>query len=139
MCAKKRIDSLKRDFQPAQAERSVRARVQADVAEFLVGQFDVSFWTVTPGSLRVADGLSVAVPLRTHLDGRPIHRVQQQGTSSISAQLQLDGAEAADDDIFKDLLGERAERIVGVRRVEIVGEYGNALGAVRQVGEGATV
>src|SRR4051812_30888577 len=114
MRAKKRIDGLECDFQPAQAEWSVRPRVKADVAEFLVGQFNVRFRTVTPSGLRVADGLRVAVPIGTHLDGRSVHWIQQQGTSSISAELQLDRAEAADDHIFEDLFRKRAERIVGV-------------------------
>src|SRR4051812_42621393 len=114
MCAKKRIDGLECDFQPSQAEWGVRARVQTDIAEFLIGQFNVSFWTVTSSRLRVAGGLRVAVPLRTHLDGRAVHWIQQQGTSRISAELQLDSAEAANDDVFEDLFGERAEGIVRV-------------------------
>src|SRR5438067_4696497 len=109
MCAKKRIDGLECDFQPSQAKWSMGARVQADVAEFLVGQFDVCLWPVLPCGLRVADGLRIAIPLRTHLDGRAIHRVQQQGTSSISAQLQLYSAESADDDVLEDLFRKRAE------------------------------
>src|SRR3954468_3163787 len=100
MCAKKRIDGLERDFQPAQPERSVRARVQADVAEFLIGEFDVSFGTVTPGRLRVANGVRTAIPAGTHLDGRAVHRIEKQGTSSISAELQLDRSESADNYVF---------------------------------------
>src|SRR4051812_43969768 len=109
MCAKKRIDGLKCDFQPPQPEWSVRARVQADVAEFLIGQFYVCLRPVLPCGLRVADGLRIPVPLRTHLDGRAIHWIQQQGTSSISAQLQLDSAESADDHVLEDLFRKRAE------------------------------
>src|SRR3954467_4940999 len=119
MRAKKRIDGLKRDFQPAQAERSMRPRVQADVAEFLVSEFNVSFGAVTPCRLRVTDGLRISVPVRTHLDGRAIHRIEKQGTSSISAQLQLDRAESTDNDVLEHLLGQRAKRIVRVGRVKI--------------------
>src|SRR4051812_27604818 len=139
MCAKKRIDGLERDFQPAQAERSMRARVQAHVAEFLVGEFNVSFGTVTPGRLRVANGLWTAIPAGTHLDGRAIHRIKKQGTSSISAQLQLDRAESPDDDVFEHLLGERAKGIVRVGRVKIVGEDRDAVLSIRQLGKSAAV
>src|SRR3954467_14734058 len=139
MRAKKRIDGLKRDFQPAQAERSMRPRVQADVAEFLVSEFNVSFGAVTPGRLRVTYGLRISVPVRTHLDGRAVHRIQQQGTSSISAELQLDRAESADDDVFEYLLGKRAKGIVGGGRVEIVTEDGDAFLSVRQLGKSAPV
>src|SRR5438105_13836384 len=104
MRAKKRIDGLKCDFQPPQAEWSMRPRVQADVAEFLVGEFDVGFWPVLPCRLRVTDGVRIAVPVGTHLDGRAVHRIKKKRASRISAELQLDGAETSHDDVFEHLL-----------------------------------
>ncbi len=83
--------------------------------------------------------MRISVPIGTHLDGRAVHRIQQQRTSRISAQLQLDGAKTADDHVFEDLFGERAEGIVGIGRIQIVGKDRNALDAIRQIGECTSV
>src|SRR5882724_2172057 len=130
MRAKKRIDGLECDFQPTQPEWRMGARVQADVAEFLVGQLDVRLRTVASGGLRIADRWRVTVPLRTHFDGRAVHRIEQQRTGWVSAELQLDGAESTDDHVFEDLLGERAEGIVGVGCIQVVDENGDSLGSL---------
>ena len=47
-------NGLERYFQPAQPERGVRPRIQADVGKFLVSEYDLALGAEPPGDLHIA-------------------------------------------------------------------------------------
>src|SRR5581483_10861904 len=126
------VDGLKRHFQPAKPERGVGARVQADVDELVVVERDLRVRTHAAGGLHVARRVGAAVPVGADPDGGAVHRPQDERARGIAGALDFDGAEAADQHVFQHLLGEGAEGVVGVGRLEIRRQDADAPGGVGQ-------
>ena len=148
MRAQKGVDGFEGDFQASETEGRVGAWIQSNVDQVFIAQLNAFAerrrqWSESGLQQRAdgrrAGGIGRAVPLRAHKNGGAIHRPKRQRASGVAGELHLDGAEAADDNIFQHLLSERADRIVGVGRIEIVGQQADALSAFGNFAQGAAI
>ena len=102
----------------------MRARVQADVNQFVITHVHA----LAPGShLRVPRLIRVARPAGVNPDRCAVHRPEHQWPHRVGSQLRFNGAEAADQDVFNHLLGQRSETVIRVRRVQISCQDSNPL------------
>ena len=74
----------------------------------------------------------VAVPVGANANAGAVDRPQSERTSGIAGEIEFDGAEAADQDVFQDLLDEGAEGVLGIGLLEVEGERSDALGGAGQ-------
>ena len=120
MCAQKRVDRLKRNFQPSQPKRRMRPRIQPDVNQLIIIQLDLALRS------RLIRHLQIALPCGDPSQSRfiriddPSTGHNSSGLFRIARSLHLDRPIPAHDDVFQHLLGKRPERIVRIRRMEVL-------------------
>ena len=115
------------------------ARVQTNVGQLFVGERDVLIGQECGGGLDVVRRRGIAVPVGANANAGAVNRPHYKGMRGIAAEIEFDGAEAADQHVFQYLLDKRAEGVLGVGLLEVKNEGGDALGGVGQVVERTAV
>ncbi len=133
MGAEKFVNSLERDFEFAETEGRVSARIEANVGELFVGKRDVLIGHERGGGLNVVRRGRIAIPIGANANAGAVHRPEGERMARIAAEIEFDGAEATDEDVFEYLLDKRAEGIFGIGLLKIEDEGGDALGGVGQI------
>src|SRR5208282_840695 len=76
--AQKCIDRFERHFYPSQSERRVRPRIQPDITQLVIVQYDLPLRPIQPRHLRISRRIGTPIPIRHDADRRPVHRPHHQ-------------------------------------------------------------
>jgi len=130
------VDGFKGDFKLAETEGRVAARVEANVGELFVSKGD-DFFGIDGEKrlLHIVRRRGIAVPIGANADAGAVDRPQHERVRRIVGEVEFNGTEAANQDVFQDLLDEGAEGIFGIGLLEVQGERSDALGGAGQHGE----
>src|SRR6266550_3153940 len=119
--------------EPPQSKRSVRARVQPDVNQLVIIQRDLRLRSIPIGHLHIVRRTGQPIPIALDANRRAIDRPERQRMFEIAGALDFDRAETSDDHVLQNLLGQGAERIIRIGRIEIVSEDAYAQICIRQL------
>jgi len=92
MGAEKFVNSLERDFEFAETEGRVSARIEANVGELFVGKRDVLIGHERGGGLNVVRRGRIAIPIGANANAGAVHRPEGERMARIAAEIEFDGA-----------------------------------------------